>query len=129
MTVIKQFTDPQIARIWSAVRAVEKHIGHLTRRHGYVVGSQPAAVRCCLAEQHPGYNIVFEVYVGTWNPATDNWDYSLEKSKAKDLFYADPEVTPGEGATGMFIPRPSDTYGTIYMAISGDCDAPEYYGY
>lgn len=85
--------------------------------------SQP--IRCCLAEQHPGYNIVFEVHVGTWNPATDNWDYATEKEKAKDLFYADPEITPAEGATGMFIPRPSDAHGTIYMAVSGgDCDSP-----
>jgi len=81
-------------------------------------------VRCCYAETHPGYGIVFEVYPGSWNAATHGWEYSTTKAKAIDWFYSDPEITPPAGATGPFIPRPSNEYGIIYDAVAGDCDSP-----
>jgi len=81
-------------------------------------------IRCCLAEDHPGRGIVFEVYPGTWSSATHSWTYSAEKEKAIDWWYSDTGPYPLAGATGIFVPRASDEYGTIYAAVSGDCDSP-----
>lgn len=84
-------------------------------------------VECCLAENHPGRSIVFDVYVGVWDPGRNGWDYSGTGTggiaKAIDHRYGMPS-DPLEGAKGLFIPRTSTTFGTIYECVSLDCSAP-----
>jgi len=80
--------------------------------------------RCCLAENHPGCGVVFDLKLGTWNPATHKWDYEAEASaKGIDWWYSVSGPYPDAGATGNFEPRPSDEYGTIWV-VSGNlsCD-------
>jgi hypothetical protein len=80
--------------------------------------------RCCLAENHPGCGVVFDLKLGTWNPATDAWDYEATASAhGIDFFYAVDFTYPNAGATGNFEPRPSDTYGTLWVALGNvSCD-------
>jgi hypothetical protein len=82
------------------------------------------ARRCCLAENHPGCGVVFDLKLGTWNPTTDEWDYEATASaKGIDFFYAEGFTYPDAGATGNFEPRPSDTYGTLWVALGNvSCD-------
>jgi hypothetical protein len=81
--------------------------------------------RCCLAEDHPGCGVVFDLKLGIWNSATDEWDYEASASaKGIDFFYAVDFTYPGAGATGNFEPRPSDTYGTLWHCLGNmSCDA------
>jgi len=80
--------------------------------------------RCCLAEDHPGCGEVFDLKLGTWNPATHKWDYEAEASaKGIDWWYSVSGPYPDEGATGNFEPRPSDEYGTIWHVLGNlSCD-------
>ena len=80
--------------------------------------------RCCLAENHPGCGVVFDLKLGTWNPATDEWDYEATASAhGIDFFYAVDFTYPNAGATGNFEPRPSNTYGTLWHALGNvSCD-------
>ena len=78
----------------------------------------------CLAEDHPGRGEVFAIWLGTWNSATHEWDYDEEEAEpAMDWRYGVPY--PGQGATGLFISRASDTYGTIWEVVALDCEVPE----
>ena len=78
--------------------------------------------RCCLDEDHPGCGVVFDLKVGTWNPATHAWSYG-DVAKGIDWWYSTSGPYPGSGATGNFIERPSDTYGTIWEALGNvSCD-------
>jgi hypothetical protein len=80
--------------------------------------------RCCLAENHPGCGEVFNLKLGTWNPATDDWDYEATASaKGIDYWYSVAGPYPDAGATGNFIARPSDTYGTLWECVGNmSCD-------
>ena len=80
--------------------------------------------RCCLAENHPGCGEVFDLKLGTWDPSTDSWDYEASASaKGIDYWYSVSGPYPDAGATGNFIARPSDTYGTIWECVGNmSCD-------
>lgn len=76
-----------------------------------------------LAEDHPGRGLPFDVWLGTWNPATDGWDYDTSETvKAIDWRYDVPY--PEECATGLAEARASDTYGTIWEIVALDCSSP-----
>lgn len=81
-------------------------------------------VEMCLAENHPGRNTVFEVYMGVWSEANDTWEYPDEVTtyKAIDRRYDVPY--PDAGSKGLFTPRKSDTHGVIYENVSLDCSTP-----
>ena len=77
----------------------------------------------CLNEDHPGRGTVFELNLGTWDTADNKWVYaSGSPVEAIDWRYDVPY--PGEGATGLFEARESDTYGTIWETVSLDCSSP-----
>jgi len=80
--------------------------------------------RCCLAEDHPGCGEVFDLKVGEWDSATHSWIYPASAdAKGIDWWYSVSGPYPGAGATGNFIERPSDTYGTIWEALGNvSCD-------
>lgn len=85
----------------------------------------------CLAEDHPGRGIGFNIYLGVWDPDYDNWSYdtSEEPAWAIDWRYGVPY--PDAGATGLFEPRGSTYYGTIWECVALDCESPGecyYYG-
>ena len=78
----------------------------------------------CLAEDHPGRGIAFDVYKGVWDPDQDKWTYpdTVTTYKAIDWRYDVPY--PDEGSKGLFTPRVSTTHGVIYECVSLDCDTP-----
>jgi hypothetical protein len=82
------------------------------------------ARRCCLAENHPGCGVVFDLKLGTCNPDTDEWNYEATASAhGIDFWYSVNGPYPDAGATGNFEPRPSDTYGTLWHALGNvSCD-------
>jgi hypothetical protein len=85
-------------------------------------GTGGGLIECCLAEDHPGRNTVFEVYIGTWNAASHTWTYGTEKGYAIDRRYGVPY--PDAGAKGLFEARQSTTYGVIWESVSLDCESP-----
>lgn len=87
------------------------------------LGRPAGTVGGCLAEAHPGRSVAFNIYLGTWDSATDGWDYSLAATvKAIDHRYGVPY--PVAGATGLFESRKSDLYGTIWECVALDCSSP-----
>jgi hypothetical protein len=79
----------------------------------------------CLAEDHPGRGTVFGIWLGEWDSANHEWDYDnspAHSNPAIDWRYGVPY--PDQGATGLFAPRASDDYGTIWEVVALDCDVP-----
>ena len=76
----------------------------------------------CLGQNHPGRGTVFDLHLGTWSSEDNEWSYADDTVDAIDWRYGVPY--PDEGATGLFTPRASDTYGTIYECVSLDCESP-----
>jgi hypothetical protein len=100
-------------------------IVHRLKTGGYVAASIPrvGSTGVFLAEDHPGRGIVFDVYVGTWNSATHDWEYvGTATYKAIDWRYGVPY--PTQGAQGLAEWRSSDSYGDILEITSLDCEAP-----
>lgn len=84
----------------------------------------------CLAENHPGRGIVFDLALGRWEKADDEWIYDAGIVKAIDWRYGVPY--PAMYATGLFERRLSEDHGWIWECVSLDCDSPGecggYYG-
>ena len=79
--------------------------------------------RGCLAENHPGCGVVFDLKLGTPNPATDKWDYeAVASAKGIDFWYSIAGPYPDAGATGWFRAYPSDTHGVLWHAWDIGCD-------
>lgn len=79
-------------------------------------------VECCLAADHPGRGIAMSLYLGEWD-GIDGWDYTGSTAVTGiDWRYGVPY--PAAGAKGLFIPRASSLYGTIYECVSLDCSSP-----
>jgi hypothetical protein len=76
----------------------------------------------CLAENHPGRGIVFEVTLGTWDPDDHDWCFEGDPVKAIDWRYDVPY--PDAGARGQGYFKPSTTHGRILIPIDMDCDSP-----
>lgn len=83
-----------------------------------------AMVGGCLAEDHPGRGTVFGIWLGVWDSVNHEWDYTQTgyTEPAVDWRYGVPY--PDQGATGLFVPRSSDTYGTIWEVVALDCEVP-----
>ena len=76
-----------------------------------------------LEEAHAGRGIAFNVWLGTWDPATDGPTYDKSVTyKAIDWRYGVPY--PERCATGDGFWFPSDEYGKILYVNSLDCESP-----
>ena len=76
----------------------------------------------CLSENHPGRGTPFTITLGIWDSADNEWKYTGSGAMAIDWRYGVPY--PEAGATGLFMPQPSDDYGTIWEVVSLDCTSP-----
>lgn len=85
-------------------------------------------VELCLAEDHPGRDTAFSAYYGVWDPTANggvgDWDYDSCSISVTAIDFRYDVPYPDAGATGLFTPRPSDLYGTIYECVSLDCSSP-----
>lgn len=93
-----------------------------------ITGSTFSLTELMLAEDHPGRGIIFKCYLGSWCPNTNDWRYDCTDEcddwvYAIDFRYGMPS-NPGAGARGLFTPRASTTYGTIWDCVSLDCESP-----
>jgi len=89
-------------------------------------GGQNTLRGACLAESHPGRNVVFGIWLGVWSSASHEWGYSDDDANsvpAIDWRYGVPY--PGQGSTGLFTPRSSDEYGIIWECVALDCEVPD----
>ena len=92
-------------------------------------GESMSLVECCLAEDHPGYGVVFTVKLMVWDednnghkPDPDDTDSHY----AIDWRYGTPY--PGAGSRGLFIKRRGTCGGEsvdMYEVVSLDCSPPE----
>jgi len=86
-----------------------------------------AMTELMLAEDHPGKGIVFKCYRGIWCSEDHTWRYDCTDVCADWAWAIDHRYDvpyPDIGARGLFTPRPSDTYGTIWECLSLDCSSP-----
>jgi len=82
-----------------------------------------ALIRFCLAEDHPGRGIVFDIYLGVWDSSAHKWLYpDCTIYKCIDWDYGVP--TPDTGARGFGMWKASDTHGQILHVLTMDCDTP-----
>lgn len=81
-------------------------------------------VELCLATAHPGRGTPFECYLGTWSPAINGWSYGSCASTVWAIDWREGTPYPEAGSRGLFTPRASDYYGTIYECVSLDCSSP-----
>ena len=104
-----------------------------TKGGPWIAGDNQGLVRCCLAEDHPGYAERFTAYRGTWDKTTGAWSYGATVDDATlvtciDWWNSDDGPYPEMSATGLFLPRPSDVSGdlggVLYEAVTMDCDCP-----
>ncbi len=70
-----------------------------------------------LAEDCPGKGIIFNAFKKTWCKTDHTWryEYSARQVWAVDWRHAVPRQKMGDW--GLFIPRPSTTYGTVYECV------------
>jgi len=76
----------------------------------------------CLAENHPGRGVVFEVYLGTWDPDEHDYCFGGDPVKAIDWRYEVPY--PDAGARGQGYFKTSTAHGRILIPIDMDCESP-----
>lgn len=77
----------------------------------------------CLEENHPGRGVLFNIYLGVWNPNDHSWGYDTSTTyKCIDWRFGVPY--PLVGATGLGIWRPSRVHGRILEVLSLDCSSP-----
>jgi len=80
-----------------------------------------------LAEDHPGKGIVFKCYQGIWCSEDHTWRYDCTDTCDDWVWAIDHRYDvpyPDIGARGLFTPRASDTYGTIWECVALDCSSP-----
>jgi len=99
------------------------------QRNGQYVmlNAPPDTTELMLAEDHPGKGVVFKCYRGIWCPEDHTWRYDCTDGCADWAWAIDHRYDvpyPDIGARGLFTPRPSDTYGTIWECVSLDCSSP-----
>ena len=99
---------------------------HRLKTGGWVAGAATGSVGTVgifLVEDHPGRGIEFDVYVGTWNTATHDWEFpGTATSVCIDWRFGVPY--PTQGAQGLAEWRNSDVYGQILEVVALDCEAP-----
>lgn len=96
---------------------------YFNRQAGAWVPLHLPLIRFELAEDHPGRGVVFGIYKGTWSESTHAYTYN-SGTEFKGIDWFNGTTYPAIGATGLFLPKKSDTYGTIYEVVTMDCEAP-----
>lgn len=92
-------------------------------------GNSEFLVEGCLAEDHPGYGIVFEIYLQKWIPENNGHgpdEDNPDPVKAIDWRYGTPY--PLKTARGLFVKREGycgDEYVDMYEVVSLDCSVPD----
>ncbi len=72
---------------------------------------------------HPGIDTVFDVYLGTWDPATNDYIYDCGATfKGIDHYNGVPY--PSDYPTGHGLWKDSDAHGRIIDVVSLDCTGP-----
>lgn len=90
-------------------------------------GSSSSTTELMLAEDHPGKGVVFKCYQGIWCPEDHTWRYDCTDGCAEWVWAIDHRYDvpyPDIGARGLFTPRASNTYGTIWECVNLDCSTP-----
>lgn len=91
--------------------------------------SDTELIECCLAEDHPGYGIVFTVKLMVWDPDSNGHKPDPNDTAthyAIDWRYGMP-LDPLAGARGLFIKRRGKcggVYVDMYEVVSLDCEKP-----
>ncbi len=119
-----QFDQQSAGRISTSVRRTERQTRNMRSRRGRWGSPRGGRlIRFCLAEDHPGRGIVFEVYLGVWNSATHSWSFDCSVTvKAIDWFNGG--THPDAGAQGWGVWKPSDEHGRILASVEIDCESP-----
>ena len=114
----------------NAAHLPEGTLVHIALHHGLWWIQQPGEsdrVELCLAEDHPGPDIQFDAYLGTWSPEHDKWCYDdAPLVKAIDHRHGPANIYPDAGARGIFFPMPSTNTdsGILYVLLTLDCISP-----
>lgn len=80
----------------------------------------------CLAQNHPGKGVLFNVYIGVRNKDTNEWDY-YESPTFKCIDWRHGVPYPGPGSTGLAEWRWSNSVGYPYKileVVALDCETP-----
>jgi hypothetical protein len=99
---------------------------HRLKTGKWVAGTAPGragTVGIFLVEDHPGRGVEFDVYVGTWNSDTHDWEY-LGTATYPCIDWRFGVPYPTQGAQGLAEWRDSAAYGDILEVTSLDCEAP-----
>jgi len=100
-------------------------VAYYDRKRGAFIPIAPGVelIGFCLAENHPGRGVLFDVYLGVWNPNDHSWGYDTSTTyKCIDWRFGVPY--PLAGATGLAVWRPSRAYGRILEVVPLDCISP-----
>jgi len=106
----------------SAAEAGTYQVSELFRSGHRYVNLGPQLTGGCLQQDHPGRGTPFHITLGEWQSDDYSWDYTGETVYAVDWRYGVPY--PDAGATGLFTPRGSDDYVTIWEVVALDCSSP-----
>ena len=99
------------------------HVEEMLHQDGAPECNKNDLVGGCLVTAHPGRGTPFDIYLGEWDPAANGWTYDTGSTvKAIDWRYGVPY--PTAGSQGLFTPRDSNEYGTIYECVALDCESP-----
>lgn len=112
-------------------------VWQLPTRRGFRYWFRPlnrGLVGGCLAENHPGRGVEFNIHLGIWAPGMHRWVYD-EQHTVKAIDWRHGVPYPDSGSTGLFESRPSTAYGNIWECVALDCSSPgtcyyyyDYYG-
>jgi hypothetical protein len=108
------------------VRILYKPTGTGEKMCAVLLGAQGASglKGGCLAQNHPGRGIAFDIRLGVWDSAQDKWIYAEAGTTVKAIDWRYGVPYPDAGATGLFESRSSDTYVTLYETVALDCSSP-----
>ncbi len=85
--------------------------------------SQEELQKFQIVGDHPGKSIVFDCYLGTWDPATDAYIFDCGTTfKGIDHYNGVPFPTDYPQGHGIW--KPSDTYAKIIDVVAMDCEGP-----
>lgn len=131
--VVAHYAAPEGERI-KLDEGTEVDCWKLPTRRGWRWWFRPlirGSVGGCLAENHPGRGLPFNIHLGIWMPSAHRWLYD-ETSTVKAIDWRHGVPTPDAGSTGLFEARASDSYGAIWEVLDLDCSTPGacyyYYG-
>ena len=97
---------------------------HQSRARWFKRGKGEKVVGIKTAVQHPGKGIAFQVWVGPWLPAANDYGNYDEDNPVMAIDQRTGVPTPAACATGWGWWRPSDEYGRIIYIGDLDCTSP-----